>query len=173
MAHKEHEAEHKKLVLPISVTGPVEVGRLLREITDIDEALHQLGLREGGNKTKMPQTSRLMDKTIEQNSLNLLHDKDRAELTEFLTAVREKSPVLHMSFSADPSVHFLEKLIAWLRQEIHPKVLLTIGLQPNIGAGCILRTTNKQFDLSLRKDFEKKRDMLMASIVSKAEEAVR
>jgi F0F1-type ATP synthase delta subunit len=73
--------------------------------------------------------------------------------------------VLHISFSADPSVSFLEKLMAWLRKEIHPLVLVTVGLQPSIGAGCIIRSTNKQFDLSLRQDFKKKQDMLRDKIL--------
>ena len=59
--------------------------------------------------------------------------------------------------------------MAWLRREIHPVVLLTVGLQPSIGAGCIVRSTNKQFDFSLREDFLKKHDLLMAKIVAGAE----
>ena len=174
MAHSEHksEAPAKRLKLPVMVVGPVDIGRLAREITDVDDALLQLGLREGGGKTKMPQTTRLMDQVVEHNKLNLLHDKDRVRLKDFLLSVREKSPILHMSFSADPSTAFLEKLMAWLRTEIDPTVLLTVGLQPNLGAGCILRTTNKQFDLSLRQDFAKKRDLLKQSLQIKSHDEV-
>lgn len=161
MAHSEHNSEaHKKLKLPVMVSGPVELGRLVRELGDIDDALKQLALREGGSKTKMPQTSRLMDELISLNKLNLLHDEDRKALTEYLVKIREQAPVVHMSFSADPSAAFIEKLMAWLRNEIDHEILLTIGLQPNLGAGSILRTTNKYFDLSLRKDFETKQQLL-------------
>lgn len=160
MAHNEAHEAPKRLKLPVMVSGPVEVGRLVREIGEIDEALHQLGLREGGSKTKMPQTSHLMDQLIELNELNLLHQEDRKALESYLSDVKQKSPVLHMSFSADPSSAFIERLMSWLRQEIHPEVLLTIGLQPNLGAGSILRSTNKYFDLSLRKNFENKRELL-------------
>lgn len=171
MEHNKHRpADTQSLKLPVMVSGPVEVGRLVREIGDINEALLQLGLREGGSKTKMPQTSRLMDQTIEINNLNLLHQDDRKALEAYLVAIREKSPVVHMSFSADPSADFIEKLMSWLRQEIHPEILLTIGLQPNLGAGSILRTTNKYFDLSLRKDFDNKRQLLK-DMISKAQEA--
>jgi len=69
-----------------------------------------------------------------------------------------------MSLSADPSTRFLEKLVTWLRREIHPQVLLTIGLQPTLGAGCVLRTPNRQFDFSLRQDFAKKRDLLIGKL---------
>jgi F0F1-type ATP synthase delta subunit len=71
-----------------------------------------------------------------------------------------------MSFSADPSPQFTQKLAAWLRQEIHPFVLLQVGLQPNIGAGCVVRTTNKYFDFSLRERFKSKRPLLMEKLKS-------
>ena len=158
-----HETTHT-LSLPLLVVGPVDLGRLSRELDAIDESLVQLGLRKGGGEVKMPKTSQLMDHLIEQNKLNLLHEKDRHQLQAFLKVVREQAPVLHISFSADPSVGFLEKLMAWLRREVHPMVLVSVGLQPNIGAGCVVRTTNKQFDLSLRQDFLTKRDLLLEKL---------
>lgn len=171
MVHKKSENKDSKLELTVAVTGPIELGRLIREVAEIEESLLQLGLREGGEKVKLPQTTRLMDQLVEHNKLNLLHEDDRKRLREFLDQVRVSAPVLHMSFSADPSINFLEELMTWLRREIHPEVLLTVGLQPNLGAGCILRTTNKQFDFSLRQDFIKKRDLLFAGIVGRNAEA--
>ncbi len=169
--HKKSENKDSNLELTVAVTGPIELGRLIREVAEIEESLLQLGLREGGEKVKLPQTTRLMDQLVEHNKLNLLHEDDRKRLREFLDQVRVSAPVLHMSFSADPSINFLEELMTWLRREIHPEVLLTVGLQPNLGAGCILRTTNKQFDFSLRQDFIKKRDLLFAGIVGRNAEA--
>jgi hypothetical protein len=161
----EAKATPEKLVgLPMLVASPVDVGRLIRELEQIDNTLLQLGLRAGGAEVKMPKTSHLMDQTVQLNKLNLLQADDRGRLQQFLAAVKKQSPVLHMSFSADPSPAFIEKLMVWLRREIHPAVLLTIGLQPTIGAGCILRTTNKYFDFSLRQDFLKKRDLLLAKL---------
>ena len=156
----------RELLLPVTVTGHGDLGRLLRELELIDQTLLQLGLREGGTEVKMPTTSHLMDQIIEANKLNLLHKLDRAELEHFLTTIKEKSPVLHISFSADPSPAFIRKLMTWLRQEIHPLILLNIGLQPSIGAGCIVRTTNKQFDFSLREDFLNKRDLLLGQLAA-------
>lgn len=166
MAH-ETKSEHQDFILPVSVTSPADVGRLIRELEHIDDTLLQLGLRVAGSEVKMPQTSRLMDQTIEANKLNLLHKEGRAELRQSLLAAKEQSPVLHISFSADPTPIFMEKLMIWLRREIHPSVLLTSGLQPNIGAGCIVRTANKQFDFSLRQDFLKKRDLLLSQLADK------
>lgn len=157
-------AEHKTLALPVTAASPADIGRLLRELETIDENLLQLGIRKAGSEVKMLRTSHVMDQIIELNTLNLLHGTDRVRLQHFLTDIKQRSPVLHMSFSADPSPSFTEKLMTWLRKEIHPFVLLTVGLQPTIGAGCIVRTANKQFDFSLRQDFLRKRELLLSQL---------
>ncbi len=149
------------LVLPISVVSRVDVGRLLREIELVDNFLTQAAIREGGQPVKLPKTSRLMDEIIEVNKLNVLIEPERKRLMAYMLVVHEKAPVLNMSFSADPSPLFIQKLMIWLRREIHPMVLLQTGLQPNIGAGCVLRTTNKYFDFSLREHFIRNRELLI------------
>jgi hypothetical protein len=156
--------------LPVLVASPVDLGRLIRELEMIDNSLLQLGLRSGGEPVEMPGTSHLMEQTIQLNRLNLLHAADRATLQQCLTMVREKAPVIHVSFSADPNTAFIEQLMVWLRREIHPLLLLTVGLQPNIGAGCIVRTTNQHFDFSLRQNFAKKRDLLLSQLAAATSE---
>jgi hypothetical protein len=151
--------------LPVLVASTVDVGRLIREIENIDDVLHQLGLRKSGSNVQIPQTSHLMDLMVQLNKLNLLQETDRTALLKFLTAVRDRAPRLHVSFSADPNVTFIEKLMVWLRKEINPYLLLTIGLQPNIAAGCIVRSANKYFDLSLRQDFANKRELLLGQLM--------
>lgn len=151
--------------LPLLATGPADINRLSRELALLDDTLLELGLRQGGQGVKLPKTSKLMDQLIELNQLQLLHEGDRRLLKQFLDAVRDRAPVLHMSFSADPSTAFLEKLLSWLRREIHPQALVTIGLQPTLGAGCILRTTNRRFDFSLRQDFATKRNLLLEKLI--------
>jgi F0F1-type ATP synthase delta subunit len=42
--------------------------------------------------------------------------------------------------------------------------MLQIGLQPAIAAGCMLRTTNKVFDMSLRTHLMKQSDYLARMI---------
>jgi F0F1-type ATP synthase delta subunit len=168
VAPKAQSVPNRVLTLPVLITSSADVGRLARELEQIDNALLQLGLRAAAGEIKMPGTSRLMDQMLQLNKLNLLLADDRVLLQAFLAAVRDKAPVLHMSFSTDPSPAFTEKLIAWLRLEIHPELLLTVGLQPTIGAGCVVRTNNKYFDFSLRQDFLKKRQLLLDKLVPAA-----
>lgn len=157
-----NQPTRSQFVLPTLVTSPGDVNRLLRELELIDNALLQSGVRTGS--IQLPEVSRLMNQTVELNKLNLLQPEHRSGLKKYLERIRQKAPVMHMSFSADPPAAFIEKLMAWLRREIHPQLLLTIGLQPTIGAGCIVRTTNKYFDFSLREDLSKKRDVLQAKL---------
>ena len=152
--------------IPLLVATPVDLGRILRELEGLDEQLLQEHLR-GNDSPERPRTSKLMDQILEVNKVDLLDAKHRKDLMELLNVVKKKSPVLHMSFSADPPASFIEKLMTWLRREIHPTVLITIGLQPNIGAGCVIRTTNRNFDLSLRQNFANKRDLLKEAIMEK------
>jgi hypothetical protein len=155
------KSQNKPLILPFHIVGRVDVGRLLREAQALDEFLRQAAIREPGTSLHMPKTSRLLDEFLQVNDLNALQEPDRKQAIEFLERVRAKAPVLHMSFSTDPSASFTNKLVEWIRQEIHPHVLLSIGMQPNLGVGAIVRTTNNYFDLSLRKRLTESRQLLV------------
>ncbi len=157
-------ARNDILSLPLQVVGKVDVGRLLREANAVDDFLAQSAIREPGTNVKMPRTSKMLDDMLTDNKLNILVEDQRQHLIEYLKEVNREAPLLHMSFSADPSPLFLKRLISWLRQEIHPMLLVQVGLQPNIGAGCIVRTPNKYFDFSLRQQLISKRSLLIKSL---------
>jgi F0F1-type ATP synthase delta subunit len=148
------------LSLTTSIINRSDVGRLLREIASLDATMH----KKTPQKDKLLPTSPLLNDLSEQNKLNLLQSSDREILKTFLEAVREKSPVLHFSFSVNPAPRFLERLIVWLRREIDPNVLIQIGLEPTIGAGCVLRTTNRFFDFSLRNYFANQNELLITKL---------
>lgn len=148
--------------LPPMIVGPVDIGRLLRELEAIDELLLQQQLQD--QEAKLAKTSKLLDELAGFNGINLLDAEDRKRLKEFLAAIKQRAPVIHMSFGADPSPAFTEKLMRWLRDNIHPLVLLTVGRQPDIGAGCWARTTNKYFDFSLSQRFTKSSELLIQQL---------
>lgn len=156
----------KKLdfVLPVSVVGPVDLGQVIRGLEASDRALQQASLRKGGDKTELPRVGRLLTEVVEANHLNLLHAEDRSQLLSHLNELKDKAPTLHMSFNADPSPAFMQKLTAWLRDEIHPHALVRTGLLPNIGAGCVVRTTNKVFDFSLKSKFDASQELLIEAL---------
>jgi F0F1-type ATP synthase delta subunit len=103
---------------------------------------------------------------VAANKLNLLVETDREKLVSFLSDVREKAPEIHMSFSTEPSTSFIQKLAGYMRENIHPQLLIQVGLQPTIGAGFMMRTTNKYYDFSLRSALKAKHQILIDNIRS-------
>jgi len=160
--------------LPVFIGSPADLGRLARQLESLDEAWLQHGLRRQSQPPKpprppklptSPQASQLLDQTAKLNNLNLSRQADRQRLERFLADTKAQAPVLGVSFSAEPTAAFMEKLVSWLRQQIHPQVLVTVGLQPTLGVGCVVRSTNKYFDFSLRQAFTKNKQLLVDEIL--------
>ncbi len=150
--------------LPTLVFGRVELRRLSREIDILEGYIQQAKVREAGQPTGIPKVSRLLDGFAGENNCNLLVDADRNKLQAFLKELDSTAPVMHLSFAADPSSAFVAKVVAWLRMHIHPYILIQLGLQPNITAGCIARVNSKMLDLSLREFFNKQRGLLIKEL---------
>lgn len=159
-----HQQSKQELKLPVLVFGVVEVRRLKRELEALDEFIRQSAIREPGTQPALPRLSRLLEAIATDNSRNLLQESDREEIRQFLIGIEKSAPTVHISFASDPSSAFIAKLVTWLRGSIHPQVLLQIGLQPTIAAGCIIRTPNKVFDLSLRQNLMNQRSKLIEAL---------
>ena len=158
----EHENSFK---LPISIVSPSDLKRVKRELDGVSEVMLQMEIRQPGEEqTKLPKMSKHLEDVAEINSLNLLHKDDREKLGEFMSALITAAPVIHMSFSAEPSNKFLNRLMQYLRDSFDPFILVTVGMAPAIGAGCIVRTTNKFFDLSLKQTLANHRQDLVKAL---------
>lgn len=137
--------------LPLSVVSQGDVGRLLRELNGLNDFFVAAAARQAGTALELPKATRALDELAKTNQFSLLKETDRSKLVGQLTAVRDQAPNLHISFAVDPPPKVVEKILTWLRDNLDPHILLQIGLQPNIGAGCVLRTANHEIDMSLRQ----------------------
>lgn len=160
----------RKLFLPGGLSSRGDLSRVIAELESIENFLRDGAIRQTGNSMQLPKTSKLFDQLVSSSHLNLLVAEDRQYLLKSLNWLRDNSPLLHISFSTDPSPVFIARLTSWLRQHISPFLFLQIGLSPNIGAGCIVRTTNKYFDFSLRQRFASQRELLMKSLIAKSKQ---
>lgn len=139
------------VALPSSVAELADLSRVLRELEGLDDFLREAAIRKSPSAAALPKTTQALRDVAEVNHFNLLQPADRAKADRLLTEMRDKAPVAHISFAAEPSASFTAKIITYLRQNIHPQLLVQIGLQPTIAAGCVVRTENKVFDFSLRQ----------------------
>lgn len=138
------------LKLPANVVSQIDVMRLGRELSALDDFFVNAKARAAGTAMPMPRLSRALDSLAKENGVNLLDEKSRQLLVKHLEVIYQKAPNFHISFAVEASPKALEKILTWMRQNIHPQLLLQVGLQPTVAAGCVLRTTNKIFDMSLR-----------------------
>jgi F0F1-type ATP synthase delta subunit len=157
------------LKLPNSLVGQADTARLIRELNGLNDFFAGAKTRAAGSPVVMPRVSRLLESLAVLNGLNLLDEAARNQLQTQLTAIYERAPNLHISFAVEPSPKGLEQILVWMRQNIHPQALLQIGLQPAIAGGCMLRTTNKVFDMSLRTHLKKQSRYLTELLAEKAD----
>ena len=160
------EKEQRGLMkLPTSIVSTGDARRLRRDIAALEEMLQAIRLRTNAPVAKLPRLSRMLEEFASTNRLNLLMPDDRHHMAVFMDYVIKKAPVLHISFASEATRKFTTELIVWLRTNYDSELLLEVGLEPGIAAGCIVRTTNKMFDFSLIKHLREQRGLLMEQLV--------
>lgn len=155
----------KTFQMPPQLAGKVELMRVIREIEELDDFLYQANLRSPGSSLNLPQkTSHLLEKLAETNHYSLLDQSHRELLLKGLRRIDKSAPKVHISFAGEPSAKFMAEVVAWMRENVHQYLLVEVGLQPTISVGCVIRTNNKIFDLSLRNKFYEYRSVLIDKI---------
>lgn len=154
-----------ELKLPNSIVSKTDVVRLQRELNSLEDFFVGAAARTAGTAIQPPRLTRQLDSLAKENEYNLLDSDSRRQLAEALRQLIKNAPCLHISFAAEPSAKPLEQIITWLRQNIHQQALVQVGLQPSIAAGCVLRTSNKVFDMSMRTSLKKQQPYLVKLIV--------
>jgi hypothetical protein len=170
VAHNAHDApkETRQFTLPVLIFGLPELRRLHRELEALEEFMRGAAVRAPGTQVSLPRLSRLCEALAAENHLNLLQPTDRKLLQAFIVKVEHTAPQVHVSFASDPSSAFTAKVVTWLRGSVHPWSLLQVGLQPTIAAGCVVRTSNRVFDFSLRERFVKSETKLLDAFEAEA-----
>lgn len=151
-------AEDKKekktgFVLTPNVVSTLDLGRAIREAEKIDDFLYQAKIRTPGSSVAMPKTTRMLETLAEANGLSLLNATHRKHLIGNLQNIKTASRKIHISFAVEPTPSVMQKVVIWLRENILPDLIIEVGIQPTISVGCVVRTTNKIFDMSLRHRF--------------------
>ena len=153
-----------KIALPEQLISSVDMSRIIRELEALDESLRQAEIRKPGTPTKLSRSSVTLEDLARLNKVALTDAAARESLIGALKEFMKSAPRIHMALPAEPSGNFTKKIAVWIRQNIHQEILLDIGLQPTLAAGCLIRTNNKMFDMSLRHHFADSRHLLVEKI---------
>lgn len=156
--------EPSSLTLPVGVVSDSDLNRLIRELDNLNDYFLNAAARKGGTPIQPPRVTRLLNAIATERQYNLLEEKMRQTLIGELKTIQTTAPLMHISFATEPSPKVVERILIWLRSNIHPYTLLQVGLQPTIAAGCVLRTPNRIFDMSLRSYLDAQKGYLVGLV---------
>ena len=157
---------HENFVLPINVVTKIDVSRLVSEVERVDNEMTAATVRAktGSNAQVQPVLSDQLNLFLNQNNLNLEASRDRSTLIKELRLLKDKAPVLHMTFAVTADTESLQKLTEWVRTTVHPQAVIAVGLQPALVAGVYLRTPNHVHDFSMRGALEGRHGLLVEEL---------
>lgn len=140
------------LSLPLSVVTRVDLSRLVSEVEQVDGQLTTIAARAktGMASPSVPSVSQPLMDFLSLNGLSLNDPLARSESIRQLRLLKDRAPVVHMTFATTADQSSLQELTRWVRVSVHPQAVITIGLQPALVAGVLVRTTNRMYDMSLR-----------------------
>lgn len=151
----------EQLKLPPNLVNRGDVLKTMRELNALNDFFVGAKVRQPGTGLQMPKTSKSLELLASENGRNLFDEQQRQTLYKDLATLSNGAPHLHISFASEPTPKALEPILVWLRENIHPQVLLSVGFQPAIAAGCVLRSSNKIFDMSMGPHLQKQAPLLM------------
>jgi len=156
--------------LPSTLIGKAHLAQLIRELEGVEndlEAQKAANLGKAGTAAvdlHVPTMSKALAECIELNQTDIVDAQQRMKFKKTLNTIKNKAPVMHFTFASDPDGESLQKLVDWVRQEIHPRALISVGLQPSLVGGVYLRTPNHVHDFSLRALLHNKRDIIVQEL---------
>jgi hypothetical protein len=160
-------ATYQNFALPPSVVSRVDVSRLVSEIERADNDLTTLAIRAktGENVQQSVAISDRLKDFLDINGLTITTDSlARTELVKQMRMLKDKAPVIHLTFATEADQESLSQLASWLRQSVHPQSVIQTGLQPALIAGVYVRTPNHVYDLSMRAQFKNSRGLLVKQL---------
>src|SRR5690349_19112883 len=135
--------------LPPALISKAHLAQLIRELEGVENELeaqkaHNLDRAKADSKAELrvPTMSKALGDCIELNQVDIIDSQQRMQFKKILGTIKNKAPVMHFTFASDPDGESLQKLVDWVRKEIHPRALISVGIQPALVGGVYLRTPN-------------------------------
>lgn len=168
MSKRDSYKDFRDLMLPPSVVTKLDLARMLSEVERVDNVLTTRAVRAKISKHQLPAPimSAQLNDFLDLNDISLAQGGERSRLIKTLRVLKDKVPVVHMTFATTADPNSLGRLVSWVRDNGHPQTLLVVGIQPDLVAGVFIRTPNHIYDFSMRKTLEKSHSLLVEQLAS-------
>lgn len=155
-----------KYLIPSVLVTRADLSRMLREVETLDGNLESQKVRSGQEQVEyqLPAMSQALTDFLELNRIDVRDDQDRMIMKEQLRKLKDKAPIVHMTFATAADPESVQRLVGWMRENAHPQTLLSVGLQPSIVGGMYMRTPNHVHDYSMKALFAGKHGALIAKL---------
>lgn len=152
--------------LPATVVSRADMTRLVRELETVDNELEQQKARRQGSSGnyRLPGLSQALSDFLSANQLDIANDHVRMDVKTGLRKCKDHAPVMHMTFSTEVDPESMQYIAAWVRKELHPQALISVGLQPSLIAGVYVRTPNHVHDFSVRASMKDSRHLIVEAL---------
>jgi F0F1-type ATP synthase delta subunit len=159
---------YAEFVLPSNVVTRVDVSHVVSELERVDNDITTATVRAQLNPQEVtrPAMSQQLTAFLEQNHMNLDNSQARSEIIKQLRLLKDKVPVIHMTFAVTADGESLATLTQWVRNQVHPQAVIDVGLQPALVGGVYVRTPNHIHDWSLRAKLHDGHDILVKELES-------
>lgn len=140
------------VILPSELYSQAQLGAVLAELRQYGGLLRDRAVRQKVTQVDEP-APELSDLTAKALRANRVVSADSAAVEVLLYELenmRPHIPVAHIMLAAIPSDVVRSQLMAWLREQIHPQLLVSLAARPDIGGGIVLQVGSRRYDLSYR-----------------------
>jgi G3E family GTPase len=156
----------KLLLLPMTVTGHAHLAKLIRELETVENDLESQKARHHDATPTIPTMSQALADIIEINKVDITKTQQRMQLKSRLSFTKDRAPTMHFTFAVQADPESLQQLAEYVRREIHPQALISVGLQPVLVGGVYLRTPNHVHDFSLKQRLHDQRGLISQALES-------
>lgn len=155
-----------QFALPPNLISRLDVSRLVTEVEQLDGDLTaamvrgKIGIATEGQLSLSPQ----LNDFLVANQMQIGDSAQRSRLIVLLRKLKDKAPIIHMTFATSADQNSLGQLVSWVRQTVHPQAVIAVGLQPGLIGGVYIRTPNQVHDLSVRAQLSGQRELLVREV---------
>ena len=157
---------YTEFIIPSNVVTRLDVSRLVSEMERVDNDMTAAAVHAELNAQDIqrPAMSQQLQAFLEQNQMIIDDGRARTEIIKQLHALKEKVPVIHMTFAVAADGESLQTLTQWVRDQVHRQAVIDVGLQPALVGGVYVRTPNHVHDWSLRAKLHGGHDLLVKEL---------